>query len=136
MKMHIGVDSRTGLAHSAVMTAANAHEKHPLPELLHGDEQRVYGDSAYVSQRALIESKAPRAKDFTNERVRRGGEIDEAARSKNHNKSKFRARVEPRLCRGQAALGLCQGALPSNAGLVTNQQPPTLYRSIDRPQSQ
>ena len=88
------MDSRTGLAHSAVVTVANVHDKHPLPELLHGNEQRVYGDSAYASQRALIESKAPRAKDFTNQRVRRGGEIDEAARSKNHKKSRVRARVE------------------------------------------
>jgi IS5 family transposase len=94
MKMHIGVDSRTGLAHSAVVTAANVHDKHPLPDLLHGNEQRVYGDSAYASQRELIESKAPRAKDFTNQRVRRGGEVDQAVRSKNRNKSKVRARVE------------------------------------------
>jgi IS5 family transposase len=94
MKMHIGVDSRTGLAHSAVVTAANVHDKHPLPDLLHGREQRVYGDSAYASQKALIESKAPMAKDFTNQRVRRAGEIDEVERAKNHNKSKIRARVE------------------------------------------
>jgi transposase, IS5 family len=38
MKIHIGVDSQTGLAHSAVVTAANVHDKHPLPELLHGAE--------------------------------------------------------------------------------------------------
>lgn len=94
MKMHIGVDSRTGLAHSAVVTAANVHDKHPLPDLLHGNEQRVYGDSAYASQKALIESKAPQARDFTNQRVRKGGEIDEAERSKNRNKSRVRARVE------------------------------------------
>lgn len=94
MKLHIGVDSRTGLAHSAVVTAANVHDKHPLPDLLHGDEQRVYGDSAYASQKELIESKAPQARDFTNQRVRKGGEIDEAERSKNRNKSKVRARVE------------------------------------------
>ena len=94
MKMHIGVDSRTGLAHSAVVTAANVHDKHPLPDLLHGNEQRVYGDSAYASQKALIEAKAPQARDFTNQRVRKGGEIDEAERSKNRNKSRVRARVE------------------------------------------
>lgn len=94
MKMHIGVDGRTGLAHSAVVTAANVHDKHPLPDLLHGNEQRVYGDSAYASQKSLVESKAPRARDFTNQRVRKGGEIDEAERSKNRNKSRVRARVE------------------------------------------
>ena len=45
--------------------------------LLHGNEQRVYGDSAYASQKALIASKAPKAKDFTNQRTRRAGEVDE-----------------------------------------------------------
>ena len=94
MKMHIGVDSRTGLAHSAMLTAANVHDKHALAELLHGAEQRVYGDSAYASQKELISSKAPQARDFTNQRVRRGGEIDELERSKNRNKSRVRARVE------------------------------------------
>jgi IS5 family transposase len=95
MKLHIGVDSQTGLTHSAVVTAANVHDKHPLPDLLHGAEQRVYGDSAYASQKELIASKAPKAKDFTNERVRnRRGEVDDAKRSKNRNKSKIRARVE------------------------------------------
>ena len=76
------------------MTAANVHDKHPLADLLHGNEQRVYGDSAYASQKALIASKAPKATDFTNQRVRKGGEIDEAEHSKNRNKSKVRARVE------------------------------------------
>ena len=42
----------------------------------------------------LIESKAPRARDFTNQRVRRNGEMDEVARAKNRSKSKVRARVE------------------------------------------
>ena len=50
MKLHIGVGSQSGLAHSAVVTPVNIHDKHPLPDLLHGNEQRVYGDSAYASQ--------------------------------------------------------------------------------------
>ncbi len=94
MKLHIGVDSQSGLAHSAVVTAANVHDKHPLPDLLHGSEQRVYGDSAYASQKTLIAGKAPNAKDFTNQRTRYAGIIDEAVRAKNRNKSKIRSRVE------------------------------------------
>lgn len=95
MKLHIGVDSQTGLTHSAVVTAANVHDKHTLPALLHGAERRVYGDSAYASQKELITSKAAQAKDFTNQRVRnRSGEVDETRRSKNRNKSRIRARVE------------------------------------------
>jgi IS5 family transposase len=94
MKMHIGVDSRTGLVHSAAVTAANVHDKHLLENLLHGEERRVYGDSAYASQKALIRQHAPHAKDFTNQRIRRCDEIDEAERSRNRNKSRIRARVE------------------------------------------
>ena len=95
MKLHIGVDSQSGLAHSAVVTPANVHDKHPLPDLLHGQEQRVYGDSAYASQKDLIHSKAPKAHDFTNCRTRKaGGEVDEVKRGKNRNKSKIRSRVE------------------------------------------
>ena len=77
-----------------MVTAANVHDKHPLPDLLHGNEQRVYGDSAYASRKVLIQSKADKAKDFTNQRSRRNGIINEETRGKNRNKSRIRARVE------------------------------------------
>jgi IS5 family transposase len=94
MKLHIGVDSKTGLVHSARVTAANEHDKHSIPDLLHGEERRVYGDSAYHRQKELIASKAPHAQDFTNERTRWKGYVDEEAKRKNRTKSKVRAKVE------------------------------------------
>jgi len=94
MKLHIGVDSKTGLAHSAVVTAANVHDKHPLPDLLHGNEEHVWGDCAYASQRKLIESKAPHALDLTNQKVRKGSVTEELDRMVNRAKSRVRARVE------------------------------------------
>ena len=94
MKLHIGVDSKTGLAHSAGVTAANVHDKHPLPTLLHGAERQVFGDSAYSSQRELIHSKAPQACDCTNQRVRAGSATQGLDEVLNRAKSKVRARVE------------------------------------------
>ena len=91
MKLHIGVDS---LAYSAVVTPANVHDKHPLADLLHGNEQRVYGDCAYASQKRLITSKTPKAKDFTNELSRYSGIVDDLVRTKNRNKLRIRCRVE------------------------------------------
>ncbi|MEX3606223.1 MAG: hypothetical protein VB142_07715 [Burkholderia sp.] len=41
-----------------------------MPQLLHGQERRVYGDNAYASQKALIHGRAPRARDFTKVRYR------------------------------------------------------------------
>ena len=94
MKLHIGVDSKTGLAHSAVVTAANVHDKHPLPQLLHGQEEQFYGDCAYASQTEQIHSKAPKAKDLSNQRVRKGSVTEELERLVNRAKSRVRARVE------------------------------------------
>ncbi len=94
MKLHIGVDSQSGLAHSAVVTAANMHDKHPLPQLLHGAEQAVWGDSAYASQQELIAEKAPHARDCTNQKVKGSGIVAELERIVNRIKSKVRSRVE------------------------------------------
>lgn len=41
MELQVGVDSQTGLAYSAVVSAANVHDKHPLAALLHGAEPCV-----------------------------------------------------------------------------------------------
>src|SRR5664279_5135921 len=73
MKLHIGADSRTGLVHSANVTAANVHDSHEVPNLLHGQETRFYGDSAYrgKEQRERLKELAPQAKDFTNRRAYR-----------------------------------------------------------------
>ena len=94
MKMHIGVDSHTGLAHSAVITAANVHDEHPLPDLLPGHEHKVWGDSAYASQHELIRSKSPAAGDWTKRRVWPGSPMEELERLINRAKSKLRSRVE------------------------------------------
>lgn len=94
MKAHIGVDSQTKLIHSVVATAANVHDKHPIPQLLHGNENRVYGDSAYASQKDLIRQAAPKAKDFTNQKASRHKPLTEREREKNRTKSQVRAKVE------------------------------------------
>ncbi|WP_251361554.1 IS5 family transposase, partial [Escherichia coli] len=77
MKVHVGADSKTGLVHSAVVTSANVHDKHALPDLLHGAEKRVYGDRGYQGCRDIIKAAAPQARDFTNRRVRKPDGQDE-----------------------------------------------------------
>ena len=73
--------------------AANVHDKHPLPGLLHGAERRVYGDSACASQKVLIEGRAPNAEDFTNHAPGAAASWTKRSRSKNRNKSRIRSRV-------------------------------------------
>jgi IS5 family transposase len=94
MKAHIGVDSKNKLIHSVVATAANMHDAHVLEDLLHGEETRVWGDSAYSSQREKMCRAAPAARDFTNEKGYRHLPLTDRQREKNRTKSGVRAKVE------------------------------------------
>ena len=96
MKVHIGVDSQSGLVHSASVTAANVHDSHEVANLLHGEETRFYGDSAYrgKDQRERLKTIAPRAKDFTNQRAYKNRPLTEADKATNRRKSAVRSKVE------------------------------------------
>jgi len=96
MKVHIGVDSKTGLTHSASITSANVHDSQELPNLLHGNETRLYGDSAYTGQKDVLKQIAPKAKDFTNKRASRNKPLTEEDKETNRRKSQVRAKVEHR----------------------------------------
>ncbi len=94
LKAHIGVDSDSKLIHSSAVTAANVHDSQVLADLLHGDETRVWGDSAYTGQGEVLAAHAPKAQDFTHTRARRNAPLTEDDTRKNRTKSKVRAKVE------------------------------------------
>lgn len=94
MKAHIGVDSKTGVVHSVCTTAASVADKHMLPDLLHGEERKVWGDGGYQGQGKAIREAAPRAQDMTSRRTRYKGYVDELQRAKNRVKARVRAKVE------------------------------------------
>ena len=94
MKAHVGVDSKTKIIHTAVATAANVADSTVLPDLLHGEETRVWGDQAYKGQTQVIKECAPQAQDHTHRRYRYKNGIDEEERAKNRNKSSVRSKVE------------------------------------------
>ena len=94
MKAHIGADTQTKLIHSVVASAANVHDSVALPELLYGEETRVYGDKAYAGQADTIYAISPEAKDFTQRKAYRHRSLSEAQERANRHKSKVRAKVE------------------------------------------
>jgi transposase, IS5 family len=96
MKVHIGVDSQSGLVHSASVSTGNVHDSHELPNLLHGEETRLYGDSAYRGQepRKRLQDIAPKARDFTNKRAYKSRPLTEADKQTNRRKSAVRSKVE------------------------------------------
>jgi transposase, IS5 family len=94
MKAHVGVDSKTKLIHTAVVTPANVADATVLPELLHGEETKVWGDQAYRGQSEVIQQCAPLAQDCTQRRYRYKNQVDEVERAKNRTKSRVRSKVE------------------------------------------
>jgi IS5 family transposase len=94
MKAHIGVDSRTKLIHSVFATPANTHDSQVLPYLLHGNETRVWGDSAYSGQTEVLRRRAPYAQDFTHHKGCRHRALTELDQQQNRSKSQVRAKVE------------------------------------------
>ena len=94
LKAHVGVDAKEGHVHSVATSAANVSDVHMLPDLLHGEERKVWGDGGYQGQTKAIRQAAPNAQDMTCKRTRFKNYVDEAAKKKNTTKSKVRAKVE------------------------------------------
>jgi IS5 family transposase len=94
LKAHIGVDSKEGHVHSVATSAANVADMHMLPDLLHGEERKVWGDAGYQGQTEAIQQAAPHAQDMTCRRTKFKNYVDELQKKKNTTKSRVRAKVE------------------------------------------
>jgi len=94
LKAHIGVDAKEGHAHSVATSAANVADMHRLPDLLHGEERKVWGDAGYRGQTEAIQKAAPKAQDMTCRRTKFKDYVDELQKKKNRSKSSVRAKVE------------------------------------------
>jgi IS5 family transposase len=94
LKAHIGVDAKEGTVHSVCTSAANISDVHMLPDLLHGEERKVWGDGGYQGQTEAIRKATPKAQDMTCKRTKFKNYVDEVAKKKNTTKSRVRAKVE------------------------------------------
>ena len=102
-KAHIGVDKDSGLVHTVKATGANVHDVTMTLELLHGEENEVYGDSGYTGadkrDNAVIRNK--NGKKIKYKINRKPSQIKKlsasgqrAAKKSEHKKSSVRAKVE------------------------------------------
>ena len=102
-KAHIGVDRDSGLVHTVKATSANVHDVSMTPELLHGEEETVNGDSGYVGadKRPDAIVRNNKGKKIRYQINRRPSQIKKLSRSgqykankREHAKSSFRCKVE------------------------------------------
>jgi IS5 family transposase len=93
MKVHVGADAK-GVVHSLTVTHAAEADINQMPELLHGEEQAIYGDKAYWCQadREAYEEIGIRYR--VNRRGARGRPLSERWKKINRSRSGVRARGE------------------------------------------
>jgi transposase, IS5 family len=84
MKVHTGTDADSGLVHTVKGTPANVADVNVLGELLHGDEERLHGDSAEASGIEFA----------VNQRGTKSRPLTRAQRRRNRRLSRVRAVVE------------------------------------------
>ncbi len=70
-KAHIGVDKDTGLIHHVKATAANVHDTEAVDDIIHGDEDELYGDSGYLNvEEHISEEKKKDGREYNINRRR------------------------------------------------------------------
>jgi IS5 family transposase len=94
MKAHIGTDTGKGLVHSIVVTNAAVHDSRVMDDLLHGEEQAVYGDKAYTSEEKRREYEGKGIQWCIKRKAGSGHQLTEEDKVYNHLQGKIRAKVE------------------------------------------
>ena len=96
MKLHIGVDARTGVVHSLSTTSANVHDVTEAHRLLHGGEKQVWGDAGYIGVQKRPENRelAVEWQVAMKPGQRRKLEPDSPAALREKAKASIRAKVE------------------------------------------
>ena len=109
MKMHIGTDDALGLIHSVETSSANVHDITAADQLLHGEEDHIWGDSGYVG----IEKRSEHEdRDVEWHIARRPSHVkDGLEKLIETTKAKVRAKVEPRFCISKEFLATARFAI-------------------------
>lgn len=94
MKAHIGVDSRTGLAHTVICTTASEHDSRQSAELLHGDEKEIYADKAYSDAAKAEEARSKGIAWRVHIKAARGQVLSRQQENWNRSRSRVRGKVE------------------------------------------
>ncbi|MEO6908331.1 MAG: IS5 family transposase [Abditibacteriaceae bacterium] len=98
MKAHVGVDSKSGLAHTLVCTTASVHDSQVADQLLHGEEKEIYGDKAYSDQKRKHHFKSKGIAWRVSIKSPRGKSLTSQEKAWNKSRSQVRARVEHGFC--------------------------------------
>jgi transposase, IS5 family len=94
MNMHIGVDAKSGLIQCCVGTTAKVSDRDPFPELLHEEEQAVFGDKGYVSDNDKHLAREAGIFWGVLDKRQPNQNLSQKQKKRNHRLSSIRSKVE------------------------------------------
>lgn len=94
MKVHVGVDAKSGLVHTAGATTGKVHDAKVMDNLIREDDTAVYGDKGYASQKKKAAAQAAGVLWAVKEKAKPSREFTQRQRAKNRRFGKVRAKVE------------------------------------------
>ena len=94
MKAHIGVDSRSGLVHTAGVTTGKVHDAKVMDNLIREDDRAIYGDKGYVNNKKRRAAKAAGVVWAVKEKANPGRPLTPEQKHRNARTGPIRAKVE------------------------------------------
>ena len=94
MKAHIGTDAKSGLVHTAGVTAGSVHDAKVMDNLIREDDRAVYGDKAYACGWKKRQAKVAGVLWAVKEKAQAGQPLTRSQRAFNKKHGPVRAKVE------------------------------------------
>ena len=94
MKVHVGVDAKSGLVHTVEVTTAKDHDVTVLPNLVRENDQAVFGDKGYFSDNLKREAREDGIYWGVLEKRKRGKGLSSSQQKRNRKHASIRAKVE------------------------------------------
>jgi IS5 family transposase len=94
MKLHVGIDAKSGLSHTVKVTTAREHDVTMLPNLVREDDRAVFGDKGYFSDDRKREARKAEVYWGILEKCKRGTTLSSTQKKRNRKHASIRSKVE------------------------------------------
>jgi IS5 family transposase len=94
MKVHVGVDARSGLVHTAGVTTGKVHDAKVMDNLIREDDRAVFGDKGYVNEKKKQRARAAGVYWGVKDQRKPGRQLSSSQKKRNRKLGSVRAKVE------------------------------------------
>jgi IS5 family transposase len=94
MKVHIGVDARSGLTHTAGVTTGKVHDAKVMDNLIREDDRAVFADKGYVNEKKKRAARRAGVYWAVKEKPKAGRRLSSSQLKRNRRHGAIRAKVE------------------------------------------